>query len=931
MRERVGGALGRDRRGGAAARRCRLAGTAVLVLLAALGTARATGVLAPFERPLEPPEAGGVSLVDRLLAKLSTHQRLLVIGAHPDDEDTALLALVARARGGEAAYLSLSRGEGGQNLIGSELGPALGLLRSRELLAARHVDGARQFFSRAYDFGYTRSLDETLRFWPEPVLLEDAVRVIRRFRPQVVVAVFPPDERAGHGQHQASGRIAGEAVERSGDAGAFPDLAADGLAPWRPAAFYRNTWWDPDATTVTEPTGVLDPLTGRSILQIALASRSLHRSQDMGMLQPLGPGRSNLGWVWGGAGAAGDDLFSGIDTHLPALVASLPEGPARRDAGERLARVEELARRTRARLAAADLAAAAPPLAEIVTLLREARRLAGGDAPDPPDGGAARDLVTEKLDLARTALAAAAGVAIDAVADRAAVAPGDGWRVDTLLWAPGGVGAGSAAPVELRGVELVSPAGLDPAVAPAPVAERTGWAARFQPNADPAHGFWVSSWLVTVPAAAPPTVPYFLERPLRGDLYDWSAAPPAVRGEPFGPPPLVARFRVAIAGVEVVLEREVADRTRDQAVGEVRAPLRVVPAVEVGLSPDRLVWPTARRSPRRLHVTLTSHAEAPLAGRLEVAVPEGWPAVPPQPFSLAAAGTPGDDVELTVAVAPPERFAAGTYAVHATAVVTDAAGAVAGRYAAALPLVDYPHVRATPVPEPAVAAVAAADIRLPPLSRVGYVRGAADRVPELLAEVGVPVVLLDADALTESDLSGYDAIVIGSRAYEVDPALGRANPRLLDYARRGGLVIVQYQQYPWVEGGFPPYPLEIARPHDRITDETAPVRALVPDHPVFHVPNEIGPADWEGWVQERGLYFPHTWDERYRPLLAMTDPGQPEQRGALLVAPVGAGTYVYTGLAFFRQLPAGVPGAYRLFANLLALGAGAPGSAPGGG
>ena len=233
-------------------------------------------------------------------------------------------------------------------------------------------------------------------------------------------------------------------------------------------------------------------------------------------------------------------------------------------------------------------------------------------------------------------------------------------------------------------------------------------------------------------------------------------------------------------------------------------------------------------------------------------------------------------------------------------------------------LLEYPHIPPTPEPEPAEVAVVAADIRMPPVRRVGYVRGASDRLPEFLQAVGIPVEVLSRRDLDAGDLSRYDAILVGSRAYETDVELPRANSRLLDYARNGGLVIVQYQQYPFVEGKFAPFPLEIARPHDRVTDETAKVTLLDPKHPVFDRPNKIGEADWDGWVQERGLYFAHAWDKAYEPLLSMADPGGPEQKGGLLVAKVAKGNYVYTGLAFFRQLPAGVPGAYRLLANLLA-------------
>jgi hypothetical protein len=364
--------------------------------------------------------------------------------------------------------------------------------------------------------------------------------------------------------------------------------------------------------------------------------------------------------------------------------------------------------------------------------------------------------------------------------------------------------------------------------------------------------------------------------------------------------------------VPVTLEREVVHVHRDQALGEIRRPLRVVPRVEVAAAEGLLVWPTAQREPRHLQVTLDSHAAAPVRGRLEARVAgDSWPEIRPLSFALE----PGEEKTLDLEVRPPASFTPGRYALQLAAVLEDGQ-----RFDLALPLVDYPHIRATPQPKNAEVALSAADVRLPKLTRVGYVRGASDRVPEFLRQIGVPLELLDRADLLEGDLRRYDAVVVGSRAYETDPALARANHRLLDYAKGGGLVIVQYQQYPFIEGKFAPFALEIARPHDRVTDETAAIRLLDPKHPVFHTPNEIRPDDWKGWIQERGLYFPHTWDPAYVPLLSMADPEGPDLQGGLLVAPLGQGHYVYTGLAFFRQLPAGVPGAYRLFANLLAIG-----------
>jgi hypothetical protein len=365
-----------------------------------------------------------------------------------------------------------------------------------------------------------------------------------------------------------------------------------------------------------------------------------------------------------------------------------------------------------------------------------------------------------------------------------------------------------------------------------------------------------------------------------------------------------------VDGVSVTLEREVVHRHRDQALGEIRRPLAVVPKVEVHAAEPLLVWPVAQKSARRLAVTLQSHAKEIVRGRLEVALQNGWPKIEPLPFSLE----PGEEKTAEVVLPSAPGLRPGQYRAELTAVLEDG-----GRFNLAVPVVDYPHIRATPRPAPSVVEIAAIDLALPPLSRVGYVRGASDRVPQFLLQAGVPLQLLGPADLLEGDLGRFDAVVVGSRAYETDPALARANPRLLDYARAGGLVLVQYQQYPFIDGKFPPLSLEIGRPHDRVTDETAPVKLLDPAHRVWTTPNRIGAADWDGWVQERGLYFAKTWDPAYLPLLSMADPGGPELQGGLLVAPLGKGTYVYTGLAFFRQLPAGVPGAYRLFANLLAL------------
>ncbi len=820
----------------------------------ALGTSFALllGAAGPVAGQFAPPGTGGVAALASALAQLGANKRVLVIGAHPDDEDTELLAILSRGIGVQVAYLSLSRGEGGQNAIGPELGPELGIIRTEELLAARRLDGARQFFTRAYDFGFSKTVEETFRFWPRDSLLADVVAVIRRFRPQIIVSIFSGTPRDGHGQHQAAGIVARQAFEALRD------------SSWGPLKLYRAAWFDTGAATLRLDGGALDPVTGRSYHQIAMAGRSRHRSQDMGQIERPGPSLDRLAFVaWRDPGRGtrdGDGLFSGVDTLL---------------AGTR--GYGALIDSARARLNPAHPGAIVSLLTRALAALAEA------------DSG--------QHALLEQTLAAAAGVAIDGVADDGIVIPGERLQVETTVWNAGETG------VTLDGVDLGAPPGwtverLDPAssaAAPGTVATR-----RFA---------------VTIAADAPRSQPYFLKRPLAGALYDWTGVPAAWRGLPFEPPPVEMTVRLTIAGRPVTLSREVVYRYRDPQTGEVRRPILVTRPFDLTVTPDLVVWPVdgAAAGPRRFTVTVTNRTQGPATPRVVVTPPPGWSTAPPETLTFARED---ESKSVTVTLALPSQPRPGHYELTAAAVAAVAAGA---RSEGALALIDYPHIRPRPVEHASKAELRVARLSLPALTRAGYVRGASDRVPEALAAVGVPIELLGSDSLARGDLSRYDAIVIGSRAYETEPALVANNGRLLDYARAGGLVIVQYQQYPFVSGGFAPYRLSIARPHDRVTDETAPVRVLDPASPVFHVPNEIGPADWQGWVQERGLYFPHDWDSTYAPLLEMHDPGDPPLRGALLVASVGAGTYVYTGLAFFRELPAGVPGAYRLFANLLAL------------
>ena len=821
--------------------------------LPALLTALSAGFFlcaSPLRAQLAPPSTGGAVAAEHARRMLGHNKRVLVIGAHPDDEDTDLITLLVRGEGAEAAYLSLNRGEGGQNLIGPELGEALGLLRTEELLSARTLDGGRQYFTRAYDFGYSKTLEDTWAHWPRDSILKDVVRVIRTFQPQIIVSIFTGTPGDGHGQHQAAGWAAHEAFAAAADSTRFPELAREeGLGPWRADKLYRAARFTPAPKMVTIETGGLDPAVGQSYHQIAMASRSRHRSQDMGALQTPGPASTRVALVTDRTGA-GDSLWAGIDTTLPAPLVT----------GSLAARL-------------ANLEAAV-----------------WGPASWFDQGP-----------YLNTALANERGLVLDAVTGVADLVPGQSVEVTLTLWNAGS----TSVHARLGFDEPISPL-HDVVVLPGEMATVVD--------------------TVRLPAAAT-TEPYFLRLPRDGAMYRWGKSPDA--GRPASPPLLTALAKLDDG---VSLTREVTYRWRDPAYGERRDRLLVLPRVGVRLDRSIIVWPRDSRETRIVNVTLAHAGSDTVSGEVRLELPAGWAAPSAQPFRLTRKG---EEASFSFRLVPPASPAAGSFEIRAVAVASDGV-----RYDEASQIIAYPHIARRAMSRPAVGTIRVMDIAVPALHAVGYVRGPADGVPEALAGLGVPVVELTPDSLARGDLSRYDAVIIGSRAYETVPAVMEFNARLLAYAQEGGLLLVQYQQYEFFGGSFAPFPMTLGgqslgsfmsgrasqpkpgeRPdsHDRVTDEVAPVRIVNPASPVVRTPNTIGPADWDGWVQERGLYFARAWASEYRPVLEMQDPGEPALQGGLLVAPVGHGTYVYTGIAFFRELPAGVPGAYRLFMNLLAL------------
>ncbi len=765
------------------------------------------------------PGTGGAVGLAQAERYLAAPHRVLVIGAHPDDEDNDLIAILSRGMGVETGYLALTRGEGGQNLIGDELGTALGVLRSGELVAARRIDGGRQFFTRAIDFGFTRSADESFTFWPHDSVLKDVVRIIRRFRPQVIVAVFSGTPRDGHGQHQVSGIVAKEAFHAAADPARFPELQREeGLAPFQPLKFYRD-YGVTDGITLQG--GTLDRATGHSLHQIGMRARSQHRSQDMGMLEEPGPSTVMIGLeeVAPGVNAGRhDSLFAGVPV--------LPVDATRRDA----------------------------------------------------------------LRLAQ------AGVVLDAYVDDDEVTPGQVVWLHLVAW-NGGSGS-LRANLELPELSGANGAFLQDRVTQCDVIG--------QPVA--AGAVWRCDLALHVQAAAGDQ-PYFLREPLAGAMYRWMGDP-AAWGEPFDAPVRVRLTLGLSSGEKASATIPVTARFRDQGLGEVRKPVTIVPRLLVDVTPGDLLWPAGLAS-REFTVEVEHAARDTTDATIALQVPRGWRADAPRTARFTREG---------------ER---ASYTFRVTAPVTPTAGALTFRaiatsgadtFATGVTRIAYPHVIARAIFHPSDVRVTVAPVRFATNRRIGYVRGAADRIPEALAAAGVPFRLLGAADLEGGSLDSLDVLVIGPRAYEVNDALARANPRLLRFARAGGTLLIQYQQYQFVDGGFAPLPLTIARPHDRVTDETAPMRFLPGSEVLRTAPNRITEGDFDGWVQERGLYFAGTWDPAWRPMLESHDAGMPPLQGGLLVAPFGKGTVIYTGLSFFRELPAGVVGAWKLFANLLALG-----------
>lgn len=811
-----------------------------LALTLLLSTASAE----PALRPVQPSAAQLERFLDRLLVLGG----VLYVAAHPDDENTRLLAFLSDGMLLRTGYLSVTRGDGGQNLIGPELGPGLGLIRTQELLAARAMDGAEQLFTRARDFGFSKTPEESLAIWGHDAVLADVVLAIRRFRPDVVMTRFPTDWTDTHGQHTASARLAVEALQRAADPSYMPDAEHRRWGAWRAKRVVWNQtagWGATEQELAAFPrldASTYDPWLGLSYGELAADSRSNHKSQGFGAARrraPLPEFFKLLG---------GDPM-----QHSPfdGVVLDWSRVPGT----DRL--VSEL-RRARAAFRPATPETALPAL---LAAHAELSRL-----PENP-------WKAQKLAEMEQAILACAGLFAEVVAEKPSTSPGSSVKVT--------VTAQLRRPARVRLTEVHLPGQT---VKP-DRALQVG-----QPVDLPET--------VVVPGDTRPSNPAWLELAPTAGLYP--VPDPALVGVPEEPAPLQAELEFRFGDQSLVVRRPIAFKWVDPVLGERYRRLEVLPAVTVSPQEGLLLFPDA--TARELKVTVRSVAGA--SGTLALEGPAGFAVTPQQaPFALAAGG----EVALVFRIQPPTEAATGV--LHAVATVGGK------RFDRGLRRIEYAHIPIQTWLPPAEVKLTRVDV-LHARHRIGYVPGPGDEVPGALRQVGYEVIPLTLSELREQPLDRLESIIFGVRAFNVEPGLAALHDKLMAYAAAGGTVVIQYNTTSWPSSGAPtlgPFPFTIG--HDRVTDEGASV--TVAPHSILSKPNQIGPGDWVAWVQERGLYFAETWDTRYEVPLSMHDPGEQPLRGSLLIAKVGKGAFIYTGLSFFRQLPAGVPGAFRLFANLV--------------
>ena len=880
-------------------------------------------VLLPVLSHAQAPKTYSSSEILLGLQKLNVLGSAMYLAAHPDDENTRLIAYLANGRLVETSYLACTRGDGGQDLIGPEIREQLGVIRTQELLAARRVDGGRQFFTRANDFGFSKTAAETFTIWDKEKVLSDMVWVIRQRRPDVLITRFPPDPRAGHGHHQASAILAAEAFDAAGDPKRFPEQLKY-VQVWQPKRLLWNTGsyfvkpGEDMSGYLTIDAGGYNALLGQSYGEIAAISRSNHRSQGFGSAAQRGEALEYFQPVKGAP--AKTDLFDGVDmtwnrVHGGAAVGKL---------------VDKVIKEYDAANPAASVAGLLKVREELLKLDKQDKVLGGSKGYTMVPG---YSWLKTKQESVEALIRACLSLYLEATVRTPTVAPGQSVAVRLELLNR------SSLPIVLRGAGALG-FGRDTTLNLTLATEKPvdlRLPIRFSPLLTTSQPYWLREpgtiGMYQVPdelllaQGGPPnsevSLPNFttgnvaVSDPGKGRRKPTSK-PSAERnsvlmvtqqnliGLPESPAYAYIGFQIDVLGTPLFYSVPVQYKHTDPVLGERYQPLAVVPPVAVNIAGKAYVF--ADNQPKMVPVTLLAGKDN-VRGTLTLQVPSGWQCEPASlPFNLK---TKSDEQVLQFQVRP-TGSTSNQGLLRATATVDGQA------YSRGIQMIEYPHIPVQTLFPEAVAPLVRVELAKKG-NNIGYIMGAGDEVPEALRQIGYNVSLLKADDVTPDLLRRFDAVLLGVRAYNTVDRLRTVQPVLLDYVKNGGNLIVQYV----VDRGtvlpeIGPYPLTLSR--DRVTVENAPITFLNPKAPLLTTPNKITAQDFEGWVQEQGLYYPSKWDAHYQTVISSHDPDETAKESAILVADYGKGHYIYTGLSLFRELPAGVPGAYRILANMISLG-----------
>jgi LmbE family N-acetylglucosaminyl deacetylase len=884
------------------------------------------------------------------LRHLSNAGIFMMATAHPDDENNGLLVMLNRGQGYRTALATATRGNGGQNEIGPEIFEALGVLRTEELAALHRFDGAEQYFTRAVDFGFSFSVEETFEKWGRDEITGDYVRLIRTIRPDVIAGLSPTGTGGGQ-HHQASAILSREAFKLAGDPTKYPEQIREGLRPWQPTKYYFMTnFGGPPDPSAEKPAHVLsidlsgyDELLGRTYSEIGTEARSMHKCQGMAQLLAL-PGPASSAYYLAESTIPGSlqrdekSMFEGIDPSIAGLSRFAGPQPPHELTDGLAAIAASVAAAQKAFDGQNDDATLAPLVSGLRAVRALRTRLTTMTA--VPDGG--RFEIDYRLDQKerefQQSILLADSVRVEALSDDGVVIPGQQVHT-TVIVAGRGAAQVDIGAVTFTGFDAPAPCAMTAVSSANPFGGPGGGRGRQNAPAPPRSTLEQSqvaqcSPSMTIPGGERVTEPYWHRA---GEAGRYTFDPDAPFGLPYRPTPFRVRVQLRIGrgdSAEIVVDDlPVLNRYEGNIFsGEKRSELLVVPRASVRVSPEIAIIPTASTRPqvrttgaaasrvaspgREVRVTVVNDAKGAVETNVRLELPQGWTSVPQQ----ATAAFTREDESQTVRfqVRPPSAAAAGEY--HLKAIVTSAGGEFTRGYQ----VIEYPHIRRQHIYHDADVELKIIDVKTASNLHVGYVMGVGDEVPEALEQLGVAVEMLNADDLAWGDLSRFSTIVTGVRAYERRADLRANNRRLLDYVRDGGSLIVQYNKFEFNQAQYGPYPVRVSS--ERVTDEHAPVQQLDKDSPLFYTPNRIDDRTWQNWVQERGLYFLGERDPRYRDLVVITEPfpyNRGEKRGALVEADYGKGHWIYVGLGLWRELPAGVDGAYSLLANLVSLGASA--------